>query len=142
MTGEGLAGPDTTTGDDSPFWAGAREGRLEFQHCASCGFVRWPAAGVCPECLSRDFAWRPVEPVGTVWSWVVYHRAYSAALRERVPYDVALVELDCGVRLLTRLTGFAGGDDPVGTRVVARFEELGEHGRVPVFAPAEEGTDR
>lgn len=135
--------PDTAradTTDDTEFWAQAREGRLVFQHCAACGFVRWPAAGTCPECLSRDFAWQPVSPTGTVWSYVVYHRAYAPELRERVPYTVALVELDCGVRLLTRLTGFAPDADPVGAAVRARFTDINGDGPVPVFAPAVEGN--
>ncbi|BCB89850.1 Zn-ribbon domain-containing OB-fold protein [Phytohabitans suffuscus] len=119
------------TADDTTFWAQARAGRLVFQHCAGCGYVRWPAAGVCPQCLGRGYEWKPVQPVGTVWSYAVYHRAYSAALKDAVPYNVALVELACGVRLLTRLVG----EPAVGSRVEARFEEIGEHGVVPVFAP-------
>lgn len=127
---------DTTTPDGSAFWDTAGRGVLAFQHCDACGFVRWPAAGVCPECLSRHFTWKPVKPVGTVWSWVVYHRAYDKSLRDRIPYNVALVELACGVRLVTRLTGFGPGDDPVGAEVEARFEDIGGDGPVPVFAPA------
>lgn len=128
---------DTTTPDGSVFWDAAAEGSLTFQHCADCGFVRWPAAGVCPECLSRAFAWKPVEPTGTVWSWVVYHRAYDKSLRECVPYNVALVELTCGVRLLTRLRGFGPDQAPVGASVRARFEDTNGDGPVPVFAPAD-----
>ncbi|MBK1787119.1 Zn-ribbon domain-containing OB-fold protein [Prauserella cavernicola] len=129
---------DATT-DGSVFWDQAGNATLTFQHCDECGFVRWPAAGVCPECLGRGFTWKPVEPRGTVWSWVVYHRAYDKSLRERIPYNVALVELTCGVRLLTRLTGF-GSADPVGAAVEATFEDIAGTGLVPVFAPAAGGT--
>jgi uncharacterized protein len=121
--------------DDSRFWAEAAQGRLVFQRCDDCAYLRWPAAGVCPECLSRSFAWEQVEPAGTVWSHVVYHRAYAAHLKERVPYSVTLVELDCGVRLVSTLVGFDGAD-PMGARVVARFEPVGENPAVPVFGPA------
>ncbi|KAF0962820.1 Zn-ribbon domain-containing OB-fold protein [Rhodococcus sp. T7] len=124
------------TQDDSRFWDAAAEGRLVFQRCDSCAFVRWPAAGVCPECMDRGYTWEEVAPRGTVWSYAVYHRAYAGYLRERVPYDVALVELECGVRLLTTLTGFDDDADPMGAAVVARFETVGEHQHVPVFGPA------
>jgi uncharacterized OB-fold protein len=123
------------TQDDSHFWAEAANGRLVFQRCDQCRFIRWPAAGVCPECLGRGFEWEEVEPTGTVWSFVVYHRAYAGHLKERVPYDVALVELDCGVRLLTTLVGFPDDVDPVGAAVSARFETVGDHEHVPVFGP-------
>lgn len=126
--------PDTQ--DDSRFWEGAAHGRLVFQRCEACSFVRWPAAGVCPECLDRSFVWEEVEPTGTVWSYAVYHRAYAGHLKDRVPYDVTLVELDCGVRLLSTVVGFADGVDPLGARVRARFEAVGEHPAVPVFGPA------
>lgn len=121
--------------DGSHFWAEAAQGRLVFQRCEECGYLRWPAAGVCPECLHRGSAWEEVEPTGTVWSHVVYHRAYAAHLKERVPYGVALVELDCGVRLLTTLVEFADDADPVGARVRARTARVGEHEAVPVFGP-------
>jgi uncharacterized OB-fold protein len=125
--------PDTQ--DDSRFWAEAAQGRLVFQRCDQCAALRWPAAGVCPECLGRGFGWEEVEPTGSVWSYAVYHRAYSSALKDRVPYNVALVELDCGVRLVSTLVGFAADDDPMGARVTASFEAVGEHPSVPVFGP-------
>ncbi|MET7391999.1 OB-fold domain-containing protein [Dactylosporangium sp. NPDC005572] len=124
---------------DSRFWSEAAEGRLVFQRCDRCAYLRWPAAGVCPECLDRGFRWEEVEPAGTVWSYAVYHRAYSPAHKDRLPYNVALVELTCGVRLLSTLVGFDQDDDPMGAAVTARFEAVGDHPAVPVFGPAGSG---
>lgn len=124
------------TEDDTRFWESAREGRLEFQKCDKCDFVRWPAAGVCPECLSRSSKWVEVEGKGTLWSHVVYHRAYLAEFKAEVPYSVGLVTLDCGVQLLTRLVDMPTGGPRVDMRVEADFRELGSHGIVPVFRPA------
>jgi uncharacterized OB-fold protein len=125
--------PDTEM-PDAPFWQGARDHRLVFQHCSDCGFVRWPAAGVCPECLSREYRWVEVAATGTVWSIVVYHRAYARTGIPPVPYNVALVELDCGVRLLTRIVDADPSDAGPGTRVAVQFQ-AGEDGVVPVFSP-------
>lgn len=131
-----LEAPLGRTGDDQPFWDGASQGRLTFQQCDSCGFVRWPAAGVCPECLSRAATWTEVTGRGTIWSHVVYHRAYAVALQAEVPYAVGLVELECGVRLLTRLVDFAPSQPEVGQEVSVRYQVLGSHGTVAVFGPA------
>ncbi|MFV8054682.1 Zn-ribbon domain-containing OB-fold protein [Mycobacterium sp. 48b] len=128
--------PYGETQGDEHFWDGARAGSLTFQKCDDCEFIRWPAAGVCPECLSRSSTWVPAEGRGTLWSNVVYHRAYSSSLKGEIPYPVGLVELDCGVRLLTRLVDVQTGVDAVGARVSVRFIELGEHGTVPAFGPA------
>ena len=36
-------------------------------------------------------------------SWVIYHHAYHEAFKDRLPYNVALVELDEGPRLITNI---------------------------------------
>lgn len=119
---------------DDPFWEAAREGRLIFQQCDDCSYIRWPAAGVCPECLSRGWAWADVEGTGTVWSHVVYHRAYSKSGLSPIPYNVVLIELDCGPRLISRLVGEGSLEAQVGGRVTVQFAEVADHGVVPVFA--------
>lgn len=128
--------PYGVTGDDQPFWDGVAEGRLVFQRCNDCAFVRWPASGVCPECLSRSATWSEVEGEGTIWSEVVYHRAYAASLTADVPYRVGLIQLACGVRLVARLVGYESSAPHVGDEVHVRYQELGEHGVVAVFGPA------
>jgi hypothetical protein len=128
--------PYGPTGDDQPFWDAAKQGRLVFQRCDDCGYVRWPAAGVCPECLSRAATWTEADGTGLLWSFVVYHRAYAPSLKLQVPYPVGLVELDCGVRLLTRLVDVDPGKAAAGMPVSVRYRELSDHGIVPVFGPA------
>lgn len=127
--------PYGLTGDDQPFWDAAKQGKLIFQRCDDCSYVRWPAAGVCPECLSRDATWAPVEGTGRLWSFVVYHRSYAPPLNEQVPYPIGLVELDCGVRLVTRLADIDPARAEVGMAVAVRYRELDDHGVVPVFGP-------
>ncbi|WP_439030575.1 Zn-ribbon domain-containing OB-fold protein [Gordonia terrae] len=126
--------PFGTTGDDSPFWESAAEDRLLFQQCDDCAYVRWPASGVCPECLSRQAHWREFDGSGTIWSHVVYHRAYAQELAQQVPYRVLLVQLDCGVRILSRAADVATPVE-VGQRVEVHFGPLGDHRRVPFFRP-------
>jgi uncharacterized OB-fold protein len=42
-------------------------------------------------------------------SWVVYHRSYHPAFADRLPYNVAIVELDEGPRLISNVAGVQGG---------------------------------
>jgi uncharacterized protein len=121
MTGPALA----PVGDplSAPFWDAAAKGRLVIQRCASCGALRWPPLVGCPECRGRDTTWDEVDPQGTIWSFVVYHRAFAAELRNEIPYTVAMVELDDGPYLVGRLVD--GGTPPaVGDRVTAEFTEI------------------
>ena len=44
-----------------------------------------------------------VERKGRLISWVVYHQASHPAFADRVPYNVAVVELDERARLITNV---------------------------------------
>ncbi|WP_375476354.1 Zn-ribbon domain-containing OB-fold protein [uncultured Jatrophihabitans sp.] len=107
----------------APFFHAAAEKRLTVQRCDSCHALRWPPLSGCPECRSRSTTWVDVAPRGTVWSFVVYHRAFQAALKDQVPYTVAMVQLDDGPYLIGRVTPT---DDPlaVGDRVEAEFLDV------------------
>ena len=103
-----------------PFFEAAAQGRLVVQRCNSCKALRWPPLSGCPECRSRDTAWVEVTPTGTVWSFVVYHRAFAAELRAHIPYTVLMIELVDGPYLVGRLVDGAA-PVTVGARVVAEF---------------------
>jgi uncharacterized protein len=91
--------------DMGPFWAAAREHRLTAQRCTSCSTLRFPALPICPTCLELGSEWVDVSPTGTIWSFVVYHRAFHPGFADELPYAVAIVETDDGVRYTGRLLG-------------------------------------
>jgi len=63
----------------------------------------------CPECLASEPEWTTASGKGRVISWVIYHHAYHEAFKERLPYNVALVELDEGPRLITNIVNPEAG---------------------------------
>src|SRR5450432_4689590 len=85
---------------DRAYWDALAEGRLMFQRCVY-GQHRLPPRAACPACLRADWTWQVAAGGGCLKSWVVYHIAYHEAFRERLPYNVAIVELDEGPRLIT-----------------------------------------
>ena len=85
-----------------PFWDALRDGHLVFQRC-DCGNAWLPARKLCPACLEPTVRWERASGNGRLVSWVVYHTAYHPAFESRLPYNVALVELDEGPRLLTNM---------------------------------------
>ena len=85
-----------------PFWDALRDGHLVFQRCG-CGHAFLPARRHCPACLRPDMKWERASGKGRLVSWVVYHTAYHPAFESRLPYNVALVELAEGPRLLTNI---------------------------------------
>lgn len=87
-----------------PYWQALREGRLQFQRCG-CGHAWLPARHECPRCLQPGARWETASGRGTLVSWVIYHTAYHPAFADRLPYDVALVALAEGPRLITNIVG-------------------------------------
>jgi uncharacterized OB-fold protein len=97
-------------------------GELVLQRCASCGYRRFPPAPLCPECLSPDGDWVTDPGTGHIWSFCVYHRAYSPAFAALVPYVVALVQLDSGPSLVTNVLDRPAARVRIGQRgVVAPY---------------------
>jgi uncharacterized OB-fold protein len=84
------------------YWAALDAGRLTLQRCA-CG-QRWlPPRAACPACLGARWTWQSAAGGGRLKSWVIYHVAFHDAFRDRLPYNVALVELDEGIQLITNI---------------------------------------
>jgi len=112
---------------NKPYWDGLKEGELRFQRCKSCGHCWLPARESCPKCLAADSEWRPSSGRGKILSWVVYHTAYHDAFADRVPYDVTLVELEEGPRLLTNIVnGERGAKLRIDALVNLAIEHEGE----------------
>jgi uncharacterized OB-fold protein len=68
-------------------------GELLLEQCSTCGHVQHPASGVCTSCQAVETVRVAVEPVGTVVSATVVHHALNPMLRDRVPYNVVVVQL-------------------------------------------------
>ena len=101
---------------NAPHWQGLREGRLMIQHCPKCGHHWMPAREDCPSCLHDGYEWVQASGRGRLVSWVVYHTAFNKAFAGRVPYSVAVVELEEGARAITNIVNWRDGlkaDQPV-----------------------------
>jgi uncharacterized protein len=106
------------------------EGRLAFQHCTGCGRAVFYPRVLCPYCGSTSLEWRESSGRGTVYAaTAIYHR-------DREPHNVALVDLDEGFRIMSRVEGIAAEEVQIGMRV--SFEAREEEGEpVAVFLPEE-----
>ncbi len=86
-----------------PYWDALQSGHLAFQRCQHCAHAWLPARAECPNCLHDTWQWTKASGRGRLVSWVVFHHAYHPAFKDRLPYNVALVELEEGPRLLTNI---------------------------------------
>lgn len=123
--------------DDSnrPFWDAAREGRLVLQACGACGHVRYPISHVCPVCLDERFDWKTMSGRGTVHSTIVFHQVYNPAFAQDVPYNVSLVKLEEGPRMISNVVGVPPSAVKVGDAVQVCFDRVTEEIAIPRFTP-------
>ncbi|WP_375691542.1 Zn-ribbon domain-containing OB-fold protein [Pseudooceanicola sp. LIPI14-2-Ac024] len=125
--------PDRS-GPAAAYWDALDRGRLCFQRCWSCGAAQLPAREECTTCLSPDLAWEAAAGGARLISWVVYHRAYHDAFADMVPYNVAVVELDEGPRLISNILAPNDTlriDMPLRLELGRRFDQA-----IPQFRPA------
>jgi uncharacterized OB-fold protein len=106
----------TSETQDDEYRAFLANGEVRLQRCADCGYVRPPTRWICPQCLSETWQWVAVSGSGVVEALVWYIQPVDARFTE-VPYNVALVKLDEGVRLTANINGVAFGALKVGQRV-------------------------
>lgn len=85
------------------FWDALRSGRLQFQRCRECASAWLPPRDQCPRCWKSSWDWDVASGSGRLVSWVVYHRPFHPAFTHRVPYNVSIVQLDEGPRLVTNV---------------------------------------
>jgi uncharacterized OB-fold protein len=57
-------------------------------------------------------------------------------MKDRVPYAIALVELDEGVRMLSNVVGCDPESVQIGQRVSVSWEALSDGRHLPVFVPS------
>jgi uncharacterized OB-fold protein len=85
------------------FWEAAAEGRVLYQECSSCGHRQFYPRAMCTDCAG-DVEWREASGRGTVHTFTVIRQNYAKPFRDDLPYVVAMVELDEGVKMMTNIT--------------------------------------
>jgi uncharacterized protein len=121
--------------ETEPFWAAVQERRLVMPRCEACGKVTFPPTVACPHCAGRAFAWTEMSGRGKVYSFTVYHRVYHPGFKDKVPYVVAVIELDEGPRIISNVVGVAVDAVTCEMPVAVRYEAVGDGYLIPRFGP-------
>ncbi len=105
-------------------------GELGFQRCRDCGAAVFYPRVLCPTCGGVSLEWRASGGRGTVYATTAVYR------RDAEPYNVALVDLDEGFRMMSRVEGVPAEEVEIGARVALKISRE-DDGVVPVFVPEE-----
>ncbi|MEM9059076.1 MAG: OB-fold domain-containing protein [Pseudomonadota bacterium] len=114
-------------GPEAQFKAYLADGKFMIQRSASTGrYVFYPRKFI-PGTGEDDLEWVEAQGTGTVHSTTVNRRSPEKG----GTFNVALIDLDEGVRMLSRVVGMAPEDVSIGLKVRATIGEL--HGEPAVM---------
>jgi len=121
--------------ESEPFWSAARDHRLVINRCATCGEPFFYPRAICPRCWSDEIEWFEASGRATVYTYSVVYQNDLPPFADQVPYIAAVVELEEGPRMMTRVVDCAPDEITVGLPVTVAFEELDDEIVAPVFRP-------
>jgi hypothetical protein len=118
------------------YWRSAQDGRLVLPKCDDCGRVIWYPRAICPVCHGSRISWLDAAGTGTVYTFTIVRRTvppYAAA----VPFALAWIELDEGIRMLSNIVDTPLDEIRIGDRVRVVFAPSADGVVLPRFTRAD-----
>ena len=123
--------------ETKPFWESAKKHELQIQKCNDCQRYYFYPRSLCPHCLSENTEWVKVSGRGKIYSFTVSHRPAMPSFAPNVPYNIAIIELDEGVRMMSNITGCVNEDLRIDTPVEVVFDDVTPEITLPRFRQVE-----
>jgi len=121
--------------ESKPFWEGCKAHELLLQTCDKCGHTQLYPRSLCRQCHGDSLSWKQSSGKGTVYSFTTVRRAPSQAFIADVPYIIAIVEVEGGVRMMTNLVGCTPEQVEMDMPVRVVFEDVSDDITLPKFEP-------
>lgn len=116
-----------------PFFEGATQRQLMIQRCEACRAAVHPGSAVCPECLAESPPWEVASGKGRIHTFGIMHQRYHPGFADEIPYVVAVIELDEGLRINSNIVGTDPHRVQVGDPVGVVFDQVAEGIWLPKF---------
>lgn len=124
--------------DSQPFWEGCKKHELLIPRCQRCGTYNFFPRFFCTKCLSTEIEWLKSKGVGRIYTFTIIDRAGIPAFAEEVPYVLALVQLEEGVRMMSNIVQCRPEEAAIGMKVQVVFDDVTEEITLPKFKPLKE----
>ncbi len=110
------------TPNNTPFFT---SGSIQIQFCEDCNHAQHPPDDICYACQGTNLVFAPCPGTGRIESKAIVHHPIHPALRERVPYVIAIVSVDGapGCNVQGNVVGCRPEAVEIGQKVRAVFEE-------------------
>jgi len=122
--------PNAATSPHATYVSHLEKGELAYQFSPQANRAVFFPRVLCPFTGSDQLEWRVSKGRGTVYSTTVVYPAEGA------PFNVALIDVEEGFRLMSRVEDIAPDAVKIGMRVRFRVHKAGgDEEPVPVFTP-------
>ncbi|MDF1669795.1 MAG: OB-fold domain-containing protein [Roseovarius sp.] len=107
-------------GPDKTFRDGLAKGQIHIQQCDDCErFIFFPRV-LCPHCKGQSLTWRAASGDGTVYTTTTVRRKPERG----GDYNICMVELAEGVRMMSRVDDISPDNVKIGQPVTAFVGEI------------------
>ncbi|TNE42319.1 MAG: Zn-ribbon domain-containing OB-fold protein, partial [Alphaproteobacteria bacterium] len=124
MSGKPVPRPNP---DSVVFWEACNDERFMIQKCNTCGKSQFYPRAICKSCHSTSLEWQTASGRGKIKTFTVVHHAPSPAFKEDLPYVLALIDLEEGVRTMMNVIDCDPADAHIGMEVEITFEMRGDN---------------
>ena len=119
------------------FWDKCKEHELWLQRCQSCRHAFFYPRLHCPQCLSDDVPGFRASGKGTLWTYMINHRAVPG-FEDDAPYAIAIIQLEEGPRMMSNIVEIENTPENLVLDMPLEvvFEDATEEISIPKFRPA------
>ncbi len=128
-------------GEWKPFWDATARGELLIQECTACGRRQFYPRAICTHCGGEP-KWLTASGYGTLYTFSLVRQNLVQPFKAMLPYVLAMVDLDEGVRMMTNITDCDLDDVAIGMPLEVHMVEAKPGLWVPYWRPrAGRGAD-
>ncbi len=106
--------------------------RLEANKCKNCGKISFPPRLVCPYCGARNFEPTKLSDTGKIVTFTTI-RVAPGRYAAYVPYSIAIIELNDGVKITTQVVDCKPEDLEIGKAVRIIFRKMYPEGKTGII---------
>jgi enoyl-CoA hydratase/carnithine racemase/uncharacterized OB-fold protein len=120
------------------FWRASKQRRLLIQKCQDCQSLIFYPRKRCPECWSKNLGWQEASGRAKVHTFTIMRDMVEPQFMPDLPYVLAMVDLEEGVRMMTRVVQCDPEAVAIDMPVEVVFEDVSDRHALPMFRPADE----
>ena len=119
------------------FWKATKRETLLIQKCGECNSLIFYPRKYCPECWSSDLGWQEASGRAAVNTFTIMRDMVEPKFMPDLPYVLAMVDLEEGIRMMTRIVECDPEVVEIGLAVEVVFEHITDQHALLLFRPVD-----